>query len=129
MTAAEAQEDMCDLVDARRTALTNGFFTFNGTQWNCDYDSTRNLMGVNILILLNSGVCPPGLTWVDMYNNSVPASTPLLAGMAEEFLKLGVTAYEASWAHKANIRALTSTASVLAYDFADTLWPNPMVQL
>ncbi len=129
MTAAEAQEYMCDLVDAKRTALTNGFFTFNSTQWNCDYDSTRNLMGVNILILLNSGNCPPGLTWRDMYNNSVPASTPLLAGLASEFLKFGVYAYEASWAHKSNIRTLTSTASVLAYDYADSLWPDPTVQL
>ncbi len=120
---------MCDLVDAKRAAITAGYFTFSGTQWNCDYDSTRNLMGINILSILGGGSLPAGLTWRDMYNNSYPASPAFMGGLAEEFFTLAVAAYNASWTHKANIRALTSTAAVLAYDFKDTLWPNPNTQL
>ncbi len=128
MTAAEAAEYMCDLVDAKRAAVVGGFFTYSGTQWACDYESTRNLIGVNILSMLNGGNLPPGVTWRDYYNNNYPNVTPaFMGGMAAAMLTFGTIAYQASWYHKANIRALTSTAAVLAYNFSAG-WPDPMVQ-
>ena len=128
MTAAEAQEYMCDLVDAKRATIVAGFFTYSGTQWACDYESTRNLIGVNILSMLNGGNLPPGITWRDYYNNNHNNVTgAFMGGMAAAMLTFGTIAYQVSWYHKSNIRALTSSAAVLAYDFSGG-WPDPMVQ-
>lgn len=128
MTVAEAQEYMCDLVDGKRATIVAGFFTYSGTQWACDYESTRNLIGVNILSMLNGGNLPPGITWRDYYNNNHDNVTgAFMGGMAASMLTFGTIAYQVSWYHKTNIRALTSTAAVLAYDFSG-VWPDPNVQ-
>lgn len=127
LSVADAREYMIDRVDAHRNSLITGFFTFAGTQWDADADDTRNLMGINLLSVLNGGNLPPGTMWRDRYNNNFPATAMFMGGMAASFLTFGVINYNVSWVHKANIRALTDTAAVMNYDYT-TGWPDPMVQ-
>lgn len=122
-----AQEYLVDQVDAYRNSIMTAYFTFDGTQWDCDADDVRNLMGINILSVLNGGNLPPGTVWRDAYNNNYPATAQFMGGMAASFLTFGVLNYNASWTHKANIRALTDTNAVLAYNYT-TGWPDPTVQ-
>ena len=125
LNLAEAQRIMCDMIDGNRSSISQGYFTWNGAQWDCDQISRANIIGTCVLALANGGNLPPGTQWRDYNNNMV-----LVTGA--EMIQLGVamfthltSVYGASWQHKANVMALTTTADVAAYDYLDTLWPIP----
>lgn len=124
-----AAELVCNQIDDYRKVYVNQFFTYAGTQWSCDYESTRNLMGVNILSILNGGNLPPGVTWRDAHNTDHPNVTgAFMGGMASSMLKFGMICYQVAWYHKGVVRTLTSTEAIFAYDYHSVGWPDPNVQ-
>jgi hypothetical protein len=129
ISVAQAQEIMCDMIDAWQASLAGTYFTWNGTQWDCDRNSKANIIGVCVLALANSGNLPAGYIWRDFYNNNVSVTGAQMLQMGTEMATFITACYQASWQHKANVLALTTTADVESYDYTSTLWPNPMTQI
>jgi len=125
MNLQQAQQMVNDRITAYCQLMVSDFFTWNGNQWNSDPQSQANIVGANVLSILNGGNLPPGFQWRDYYNNM---NTVTGTDMAEMFAA-GATFFEmvygASWVHKANIAAMTNPNDVLGYDYQHSLWPDP----
>lgn len=126
---ADAQALMCIWINTYQTGLANQFFTWNNAQWDCDPSSQSNIIGACLLASVNGGNLPPGFQWRDANNNMVSLTGAQMITMGSEMFTFISACYQAAWAHKTNVNALTTTADVAAYNYVDTLWPNPMVQV
>jgi hypothetical protein len=125
MSLADSQAYMCDLVDSLRISYCNGYFSWNGNTWNCDPTSQNNIIGANVLALANGGNLPAGFQWRTFTNIMVTVTGADMVQMGATMFTFLSNCYTATWEHKANINALTTTSAVLAYDYVDTLWPAP----
>lgn len=115
-------------VNERRNTLSQTYFTFAGYQWDCDQVSRSNINGLLTIGLLNGGHLPP-MTWRTYDNNNIPITMQFMAGMAVSLGTFVTMTYSASWIHKANIAQITTSADdVYAYDFTNSLWPDPNTQ-
>src|SRR5271157_5303310 len=117
MNLQQAQDMVGARINAYCQLMVSDFFTWNGNQWDCDTQSQTNIMGANVLSMLNGGNLPLGFQWRDYYNNMNTVTGQEMAGMfvaAATFIEL---VYGASWTHKANIEAMRDPATVLAYDY------------
>jgi Domain of unknown function (DUF4376) len=128
MNLQQAQQMVNDRISAYCQLLISDFFTWNSNQWNSDPQSQSNIMGANILSILNGGNLPVGFQWRDYYNNMNTVTGTDMAEMFAAGAAFVSLSYNASWTHKSNIAAMTNPVTVLAYDYQSTLWPDPNTQ-
>lgn len=125
LTLPNAIEAMCDNVNGWRDGLFNNYFTWNGNPWNCDSVSRQNIIGVIVMAMLNGGQLPPGFVFRDYNNVNHVITGPDIIAMGVKMLGFLSGVYQASWAHKSQIEAMTDPIAVQEYDYTSTLWPNP----
>jgi len=95
--------------------------TYDGNVYDSDLAARANLTAT--LSTVNAGVSlPGGFVWRTADNVNIVHDVTSLTALAEAMFNHGNSCYAASWAHKAAIDALTTTAGIKVYDF-DSGWP------
>lgn len=118
---AAAKASRQDAVDALRLQKLAAGFSYDGRRFQVDQPAQANMLGV--FALLAVGVASPhGGVWRDAVNANAPmddaaVKTFILAAKAHHQALL-----TAAWAHKDNLAALTTLATIEAYDIAAN-WP------
>ena len=125
MTLSEAQIAVCLKIDDFMNAQNSNWFTWNGDTWDCNLTSKQNIIGTCVLALANGGNLPAGTVWRDYSNVNVPVTGSDMIHMGIAMFSFLSGNYQVAWAHKTNVRALTTVEAVLAYDYQSTLWLNP----
>ncbi len=121
----EAKNLMTRFINEYREGIFEGYCTFDDKQWDCNSTSISNIMGANVLSLLNGGNLPPDFTWRDYNNNDWPVTATYMGQLAQTIGIFYNGCYQASWQHKAVINELTSVDEVMNYDYSHLLWPDP----
>lgn len=120
----DVKVDKWNQINVYREVVLNRGLWYLGYLWNTDERSRANITGVTAG--LAAGIpLPSDFTWRDMNNNNVPftpTNTVTLAGLTMQYVNL---VYNASWAMKTEVDAMTSVEEIDAYLIpGNPLWPN-----
>ncbi len=126
----DAQGHIVNLINTRQFSFEDGMFTWNSIQWPGNIRMVVSLCGTIAVIYINNGSFPPGVSivpWVDINEIVHYLAVADIQNMTMSYFNFLGLVQANSRTHKANVRALTDVAAILAYDFT-TGWPDPTVQ-
>ena len=111
----DCKVDKKKAVDNKRTELTNAGIMFQGSLFDTDPSSLRNISYWHLQV--NSGtIVPENFVWRDANNIDHPADNDFIKNLSLSITQRGTQLYQTAWAHKANIDAMNNVKDVLAYD-------------
>ena len=109
-------------VNNHRDAVMRGGWTYDGIRYDSDPQARQNMSGT--MTLISTGyILPPAFTWRDANNMDHPFDNETFTSFFRASCIWMETLYQTSWAHKAQIDALTSAEAVQNYDIT-VGWPN-----
>lgn len=94
---------------------------YAGSLFDANATALRNIAGWQTQLAAGA-VLPEGFVWRDADNVDHPADAAFLNGLGAAITLRGTALYQAAWAHKAALSALTDIDAILAYDLAAN-WP------
>lgn len=108
-------------IDAEREQRNALPIAYQGALFDADIQAQRNISAWQTQLAAGA-VLPADFVWRDANNVNHPADAAFVHGLGAAITLRGTQLYQAAWAHKVALDALTSMNAILAYDVT-TGWP------